>query len=157
MRVAGFHARAAGVHGMNIYEIWPLDWLAALEAQASELVQIPAALTAPTGRRRNAHGHGAGDGTFDGKPLHLHRHVHRIRLRKGGALHAPQPPRAHARGVEAMPPDNTASEQYGGISKTFFLYLMFVYVFQIRFTRRPPAQGGETISCAIHHQARTRL
>ncbi len=96
MHVAGFHARAAGVHGINIYEIWPLDWLAALEAQASELEQIPAELTAPTGRRRNAHDHGAGVGIYDGKPLHQHRHVHRIRLRKGDAPHAQQPPHAHA-------------------------------------------------------------
>ncbi|MBR4673696.1 MAG: hypothetical protein IKP00_04455 [Victivallales bacterium] len=36
VRVAGLHARVAGVHEINIYKIWPLDWLAALEALASE-------------------------------------------------------------------------------------------------------------------------
>lgn len=120
MRVAGLHARAADVHGIGIYGIWPLDWLAAMEVQASELEQIPVELTAPTGRRHNAHGRGADAGTFYGKPLHPHRQVHRIRLGKGDAPHAQQPPHAHARGGKAMPLDSTASELYGGVSRAFF-------------------------------------
>ena len=128
MRVAGLHARVVGVHGINIYEIWPQKWLAALEAQASEPKRIPAELIAPTGRRRNAHGRGSDADTFDGKMFPLHHHVHRIRLRKGDAPHAQQPPHAHARGVEAMPSDSTASEQYGGVSMAFFSKMVVVYL-----------------------------